>query len=50
MVPVIYADVDKRLLRAACHSVLAHMIRLVELGRVACEGPPCVDNNYWLKR
>jgi glyoxylase-like metal-dependent hydrolase (beta-lactamase superfamily II) len=50
MVPVIYADVDKRLHPAACHSVLAHMIRLVELGRAACEGPPCVDNNYWLKR
>lgn len=50
MVSVIYADVDKRLHPAACHSVLAHMIRLVELGRVGCEGPPCVDNEYWLKR
>lgn len=50
MVSVIYADVDKRLHPAACHSVLAHIIRLVELGRVACEGPPCVDNDYWLKR
>lgn len=50
MVAVMYADVDKRLHPAACHSVLAHMIRLVELGRVGCEGPPCVDNEYWLKR
>ncbi|MGE0596138.1 MAG: MBL fold metallo-hydrolase [Hyphomonadaceae bacterium] len=50
MVAVIYADVDKRLHPAACHSVLAHMIRLVELGRVGCEGPACVDNEYWLKR
>jgi glyoxylase-like metal-dependent hydrolase (beta-lactamase superfamily II) len=50
MVPVMYADVDKRLHPAACHSVLAHMIRLIELGRVGCEGPPCVDNEYWLKR
>jgi glyoxylase-like metal-dependent hydrolase (beta-lactamase superfamily II) len=50
MVSVIYADVDKRLHPAACHSVLAHVIRLVELGRVGCEGPPCVDNEYWLKR
>lgn len=50
MVSVIYADVDKRLHPAACHSVLAHMIRLVELGRVATQGPPCVDNEYWLKR
>lgn len=48
MVSVIYADVDKRLHPAACHSVLAHMIRLVELGRVVCDGPPCVDSEYWL--
>ncbi|MGQ0533565.1 MAG: MBL fold metallo-hydrolase [Caulobacteraceae bacterium] len=50
IVPVIYADVDKRLHPAARHSVLAHIIRLVELGRVGCDGPPCVDNEYWLKR
>jgi glyoxylase-like metal-dependent hydrolase (beta-lactamase superfamily II) len=50
MVAVIYADVDKRLHPAACHSVLAHIIRLVELGRVRCDGPPCVDNEYWLVR
>jgi hypothetical protein len=42
--------VDKRLHPAACHSVLAHMIRLVELGQVTCEGPPCVDSEYWLRR
>lgn len=50
MVTEMYADVDKRLHPAACHSVLAHMIRLVELGRVGCDGPPCVDNEYWLTR
>lgn len=50
MVVEMYADVDKRLHPAACHSVLAHMIRLVELGQVVCEGPPCVDSEYWLKR
>ena len=49
MVAVIYADVDKRLHPAACHSVLAHIIRLVELGRVGSEGPPRVDTEYWLK-
>ncbi|MBC7769412.1 MAG: MBL fold metallo-hydrolase [Phycisphaerales bacterium] len=48
MVSVIYADVDKRLHPAACHSVLAHMIRLVQLGKVMCDGPPCVDSEYWL--
>ncbi|MBL8543688.1 MAG: MBL fold metallo-hydrolase [Hyphomonadaceae bacterium] len=50
MVVEMYADVDKRLHPAACHSVLAHMVRLVELGRAGCDGPPCVDNEYWLKR
>ncbi|HYD88000.1 MAG TPA: MBL fold metallo-hydrolase [Vitreimonas sp.] len=49
MVSVIYADVDKRLHPAACHSVLAHIIRLVEQGRVTCDGPPCVDSEYWLR-
>ncbi|MGE3251097.1 MAG: MBL fold metallo-hydrolase [Hyphomonadaceae bacterium] len=48
MVPVIYADVDPRLHPAACHSVLAHMIRLVELGEVACEGAPSVDAEFKL--
>jgi hypothetical protein len=50
MVAVIYADVDKRLHPAACHSVLAHIIRLLELGKIGCDGPPCVDNEYWLRR
>ena len=50
MVVEMYADVDKRLHPAACHSVLAHMIRLVELGRVECMGgPPCVDSLYALR-
>ena len=48
MVPVIYADVDKALYPAACHSVLAHMIRLVKLGRVRCDGAPGVDSAYRL--
>jgi glyoxylase-like metal-dependent hydrolase (beta-lactamase superfamily II) len=49
MVPVIYADVDKRLHPAACHSVLAHMIRLVNLGVVESPGLPGVDSLYRLK-
>ncbi len=49
MVPIMYADVDKRLYPAACHSVLAHMIRLVELGRVTCDGAPGVDSAYALR-
>ena len=49
IVPVIYADIDKRLHPAACHSVLAHMIRLVDLGRVSCAGLPGVDSEYRLR-
>lgn len=37
MVEAMYADVDKRLHPAAAHSVLAHLIHLVETGRVVCE-------------
>jgi glyoxylase-like metal-dependent hydrolase (beta-lactamase superfamily II) len=50
MVPNIYADVDKRLHPAACHSVLAHMIRLVGLGRVTCDGEPSVASEYHLRQ
>jgi glyoxylase-like metal-dependent hydrolase (beta-lactamase superfamily II) len=39
MVKVIYKDVDKRLHPAACHSVLAHIIHLVETGKVKADGP-----------
>lgn len=35
MVKVIYKDVDKNLHPAACRSVLAHMIHLVEKGKIA---------------
>lgn len=38
MVPVLYAAVDKRLHPAAARSVLAHLIQLVEEGRVLTEG------------
>lgn len=48
MVTVMYADVDKKLHPAACHSVLAHMIRLVKTGRVACMDQPCIDSIYAL--
>lgn len=38
MVAVIYRDTDPRLHPAACHSVLAHMIHLLEAGRVTSTG------------
>jgi glyoxylase-like metal-dependent hydrolase (beta-lactamase superfamily II) len=48
MVAVMYADVDKRLHPAAAHSVLAHMIHLVEQGKAVCEGAPGLDTPYAL--
>lgn len=48
MVPVMYADVDKRLHPAACHSVLAHLLHLQRVGRVRCEGPASVDAHFSL--
>jgi glyoxylase-like metal-dependent hydrolase (beta-lactamase superfamily II) len=48
MVEVIYKDVDKRLHPAAAHSVLAHMIHLVETGRVKADGPFNFSTHYQL--
>jgi glyoxylase-like metal-dependent hydrolase (beta-lactamase superfamily II) len=48
MVAVIYKDVDKRLHPAACHSVLAHVIHLVETGRVKADGPLGLSTDYRL--
>jgi glyoxylase-like metal-dependent hydrolase (beta-lactamase superfamily II) len=46
MVKVIYKDVDKRLHPAACHSVLAHIIHLVETGKVKADGPFDLATRY----
>ena len=48
MVAAMYADVDKRLHPAAAHSVLAHLVHMVETGRVACDGPPDLEADYRL--
>lgn len=49
MVKTIYAQVDKQLHPAACHSVLAHMIHLVDQGKVNCEDSnPTVASVYSL--
>lgn len=39
MVKSIYKDVDKRLHPAACHSVLAHIVHLVDTGRAQASSP-----------
>jgi len=49
MVAVMYADVDKRLHAAACHSVLAHMARLVKRGVAVTEGAPTMAAAYRLR-
>jgi glyoxylase-like metal-dependent hydrolase (beta-lactamase superfamily II) len=48
MVPIMYADVDSRLYPAAAHSVLAHLIRLVKIGRAKCVGAPALGSTYTL--
>jgi len=48
MVAVMYADVDKRLHPAAAHSVMAHMIHLVEQGKARCDGQPGLNTEYQL--
>lgn len=46
IVPQIYADIDKRLHAAAALNVLAHLIRLVKTGVVACDSEPTMDSEY----
>jgi glyoxylase-like metal-dependent hydrolase (beta-lactamase superfamily II) len=48
MVHVIYAEVDARLHPAAARSMLAHLIHLVRIGVVRCEGEPGPDSHYRL--
>lgn len=47
MVKVIYKDVDARLHAPAAHSVLAHMIHLVEAGRATADGPFTLTTRYY---
>jgi hypothetical protein len=46
MVAKLYADVDPRLHRAAGRSVLAHLFKLVEEGRVLREGRDPAQARY----
>ena len=43
---VMYADVDLRLHRAAGRSVFAHLLHMVETGRVTTDGTPSPDGTY----
>jgi len=46
MVEVMYADVDKRLHRAAGRSVFAHLLHMAETGRVTADGKPSPESAY----
>ena len=46
----VYLGLDSRLKTAAGRSVLAHLVELVELGKVACDGAPSLGARYRLKR
>ena len=48
IVPAMYADVDPRLHKAAALNVLAHLIRLVRIGTVTCDGEPGLRSTYAL--
>ena len=48
MVPVIYAAVDKRLYPAAARSVYAHVLGMIEDGRLKCDGEPRLDSAFHL--
>lgn len=48
MVKSMYCDVDERLHPAAAHSVLAHMVHLVEQGRVTTPGKAELNSVYSL--
>lgn len=48
LVAAIYTDVDKRLHPAAAHSILAHMIHLMEIGLVQSAGEPGLRNRFQL--
>jgi glyoxylase-like metal-dependent hydrolase (beta-lactamase superfamily II) len=47
-VPIMYANVDARLWPAACHSVMAHMARLVKNGSVRAGDGSGLDASYHL--
>ena len=49
MVPIIYVAVDKRLYPAAARSVYAHILGMVEDGRLVADGEATLDAAYRLK-
>jgi glyoxylase-like metal-dependent hydrolase (beta-lactamase superfamily II) len=50
MVRAIYTDIPAHLHEAAQRSVLAHLVHMVETGRVRCEGPLEAEGRFSLAR
>jgi glyoxylase-like metal-dependent hydrolase (beta-lactamase superfamily II) len=50
IVAEVYVGLDPRLKAAAARSVLAHLVELVETGKVACDGAPTLAARYRLRR
>ncbi len=49
MVPVMYTEVDQKMYGAAARSVLAAMVRLIDIGAIQCDSEtPSLDSNYTL--
>ncbi|MBI4465255.1 MAG: MBL fold metallo-hydrolase [Acidobacteria bacterium] len=49
IVKAVYVGLSPGLRWAAAHTVLAHLIELVGLGQVECDGLPAVDQHYRLR-
>lgn len=50
MVEVMYPDLDPRLHGGAMRSVQSHLVRLIQSGRVRCDGEPGLDAVFSLSR
>ena len=50
MIPMMYQGLDRRLHGAASMNVLAHLIRLIEIGAVEADGPPSLRTHFRLAR
>jgi len=50
IVDAVYVGLAPRLKPAAARSVLAHLLELVQAGRVSSEGPSALEAEYWLIR
>lgn len=50
MVPVIYSDIDSNLQAAAAQSMFAGILKLVDDGRIGCNGVPALESVYRIEK